>query len=62
MTDEELRDSLTWLKDHSEELKLSDETIKRIDSLLAWILFDDLVDRIRCIIHEAQKGTYNEKV
>ena len=62
MTDEELRDSLTWLKDHREELKLSDETIKRIDSLLNWILFDDLVNRIACIIHEAEKGTYNEKV
>lgn len=61
MTDEELRDSLTWLKDNSEELKLSDETIKRIDSLLNWILFDDLVNRIACIIYEAQKGTYNEK-
>lgn len=62
MTDEEIRDSLTWLKDHREELKLSDETIKRIDSLLNWILFDDLVNRITCIIYEAQKGTYNEKV
>lgn len=62
MTDEELRDSLTWLKDHSEELKLSDETIKRIDSLLNWILFDDLANRIACIIYEAEKGAYNEKV
>ena len=38
------------------------ETIKKIDSMLNWILFDDLVNRIACIIHEAEKGTYNEKV
>lgn len=56
MTNEELRDTLTYLLDNREELKLSEETIKRIESLLNWILFDDLVNRTTRIIYEAQKG------
>lgn len=60
--EEELRDLLTWLYTHREELKFSDETIKLFESLLNWVLFDDLVNRITRNIYETQKGTYNEKI
>ena len=62
MTDEELRDKLTRLYDNREELKLAADTVKTLESLLNWITFDDLVNRIVCIIKEAEKGKYNEKV
>ena len=61
MTNEELRDILTWLYDNREALKLAADTVKTLESLLNWLTFDDLVNRIVLIMQEAQKGTYNER-
>lgn len=62
MTNDELRDSLTWLHDNREELKLSDSTIKTIESLLSWLLYDDIIKQIAKVWHEANEGEHNEKV
>lgn len=61
MTDEELRDSLTWLYDNREELKLSDGTVKTIESLLSWLLYDDIIKRVAKVWNEAKEGEHNER-
>lgn len=62
MTDEELRDALTWLHDNREELKLSADMIERIESLLNWLFISDRAHQIISKIYEEQKGKFNEKV